>query len=124
MKYITSFLFLFCFQRTFSQEIKVVMEYGFAIGEMKAFKKIMLHSGVRAGMEFTIRRDLSLVISAGGSLLRFSYTTPASESVFNRKYFLTMPVSVKKYYPLSRKSGGFLEVGGYFNYLVSDKKEI
>ena len=99
------------------------MEYGFAVAEMKDVKKILLHTGVTGAVEFGIKKNFFLSAGFGGCILQHSYTTPG-EQVFNRKCFLTMPLSFKKYYSFSNRSSGFLDIGMCAAYYFLDKKEI
>ncbi len=124
MKYILVIcLFLFA-QNIFSQELTVNGKYGYTIGEMKAFKKIMLYTGVDINVEWKLKEDIFFCIGAGANALQFSFNDTSSTSVFDKKYFLNFPVSIKKYYPLSRKSSYFLQFGIMNSFLIHDKKEI
>jgi len=112
---------MFLMNQLCSQELRVSMDYGYAIAEMKDLKKIMLQTGIKAGVEFRLEKNYVLVISTGGSLLQHSYS---GGSIFNRKYFLTIPVSIKRYYPFSKRSAGFVDAGIYAANGFLDKKEI
>lgn len=107
-----------------AQELHVTMDNGFAIVDMQEAKKIMLQRGVQGGVEIRIKKDYYMAVSAGGSLLQHSYTNSAGEQGFNRKFFLKLMMSGKKYYPFSKKSAGFVETGLYAAYFLRDKKEI
>ncbi|MEO7922660.1 MAG: hypothetical protein ABIR30_03220 [Chitinophagaceae bacterium] len=117
-------LFLSCISSlVFSQGLRVSMDYGFGIGEMEDAKRIVLHTGFRAGAEFSIGERNYLSFMAGSSVLRFNYSNGPGESIFNRKFFLMLPVSIKRYYPLSKRSSGFVEVGIYASFNLFDRKE-
>ena len=124
MKYFISTLLFFLVKETASQELRVSMDYGYAIAEMKQTKKFMLQTGVKGVAEFNISYSLSITVGVGGSLLQHSYTNTSGESVFNKKYFLVLPVSLKKYYPFSKRSAGFIDACIYAANLMLDKNEI
>ena len=108
----------------FSQEIKFSNTIGYAVTETEDVKKIALCTGINAGFELPLKKGLYITISAGGFLLRFNYNSAANNSVFNSKYFFSMPVSLKKYYPVSRQSRAYWCFGIFPGYQFYDKKEI
>ncbi|MEO6612302.1 MAG: hypothetical protein ABIT05_06175 [Chitinophagaceae bacterium] len=111
MKYFIAALSVFFAKQVSSQELRLSVDYGYAVATMRDSKAIMLQTGVRGGMEWTIKKKFYLSVFAGGSLLRYNYTSTTGEAIFNRKYFVMLPVSLKKYYPLAKRSSGFVEVG-------------
>lgn len=124
MKYFVTALSLFFVKQLSSQELKLSVDYGYAVATMPDSKAIMLQTGARGGMEWSINNKLYFSVFGGGSLLRYSYTSDTGEAVFNRKYFVVLPVSLKKYYPLAKRSSGFVEVGISPVYYFLDRKEI
>jgi hypothetical protein len=124
MKYIVTALSLFFAKQLSSQELKLSVDYGYATGTLADRKALLLETGMRGGLEWRIKSNFYFSVLAGGSLLRYSYTSNSGEAVFNRKYFISLPVLVKKYYPLSKRSSGFVEAGVCPAYYFLDSKEI
>ena len=125
MRYKLAGVLLFSPFILFSQEIRFSSTIGYAVTEMKSFKKISLCTGINAGFEFPLKKGLCITTSVGGFLLRFDYNTPVNaSSIFNSKYFFDIPVSLKKYYLLSKKSRCYWEFGLVSSYQFFDKKEI
>lgn len=108
----------------YNQEWKLTNYVGYAKGKTNTFRKIMLATETSAGYEHPIGVELYLSLGVSASTLTFNYYDSMNLSVYNRKYFLGLPVSIKKYYYLSRASKGFVDFGFYGNYLFYDKKEI
>jgi len=124
MKFTTLVITLFFIIAGFSQELTVTTKYGYAIGEMPAIKKVMLYNGldVTAGMK--LKESIFFNTGIGGATLQFSYSDTSNSLVFNKKYFLTIPASLKKSYYLTKNSSVFIQLGVMNNFLVYDKKEM
>jgi hypothetical protein len=107
----------------YNQEWKLTNYVGYAKGKTNTFRKIMLATEISAEYEHPIGVNLYLGLGVSASTLTFNYYDRMNLSVYNGKYFLGLPVSIKKYYYLSRTSKGFVDFGFYGNYLFYDKKE-
>ena len=116
----TLFLCIACF----SQVLTVNLKYGYAIGETQNVKKVMLYNGIGATLDWKLKEPLFFNAGVGGATLQFSYTDTSGGLVFNKKYFLTIPIALKKNYYLTKNSLAFIQFGVMNNFLVYDKKEI
>jgi hypothetical protein len=107
----------------FSQELKFSASYGYTIGKTVELKKVMLHTDVQIGFETKQKKNFSFNISAGISALKFSYSDVNTDNIFNSKYFICMPFSIKRYLTISPKNYCYIEAGAFGNYYFLDKKE-
>jgi hypothetical protein len=123
MKFAIFVITLFFFTGCFAQVLTVNTKYGYAIGEMPTIKKIMLYSGLDVTVDLKLKESIFFNVGVGGATLQFSFTDTLKASVFNKKYFLMIPASVKKYYHLTANSAAFIEFGIMNSFLIYDKKE-
>src|SRR5258705_1811610 len=124
MKKIVCSFFLISVMNSYSQELKFTNKLGYAVGKSSRLKKIMLCTQNDIGVEINIRDRLFFCSSLGVIRLRFDNSDTANSQVFNTHYYLTTPFSIKKYYPLSKRSSMFWEFGVMVNYHLTANKEI
>ncbi|HMK05389.1 MAG TPA: hypothetical protein VK489_14405 [Ferruginibacter sp.] len=86
-------------------------------------RKIMLYSGVDLVKEFKITEFYKVDIGIGGSSFKFSFIDTSGTSIFNKKLYIHVPISVKKNYFINRRSNAFIEFGIMNSFLGYDKKE-
>ncbi|WP_462221068.1 hypothetical protein, partial [Ferruginibacter sp.] len=117
----------FCFSQSFSEVIfKTGGYYGYSVGKKDGVKKIMLSTG----QEFIIEKNLkeSWYITFGIELtsLKYNYHSDTlNSSVFSNNYFALIPVTLKRYYILSKRSHCFLDFGlapAYYFYNKDESK--
>lgn len=124
MKKITLVILFFIPLSIFSQELKLSSRVGYAIIKGEHFKKIALSTGTFIGSEFILNEFLYLNTLIGYSSIGFDYEDLSNSNTYTTKYYLCLPVSLKKYYPLSKRSSLFFEFGVSFNYDFITNKEI
>lgn len=107
-----------------SQEIKFTTKIGYGIVEMKYIKKNSLCTDNSIGYEFKSNGKLILCVAGGISKINFDYTDTSIRNVYIKKSFITLPISIKRYYTLSKKTFAYWEFGVSFNYQWLDKIEI
>jgi hypothetical protein len=107
-----------------SQQLFFSNDNGFAIGELKTIKKVMLYQAVSIGVEIKLKWTDYLKLSMGYSTLRYSITDTAGNNVFVSKYFMELPFAVKRYYKVSQRSYLSLQFGINSIYHFQDKSEI
>lgn len=91
--------------------IKATGYFGYAIGEKGNLKKIMLSSGAALSWERKIKTTLFFNLGFDVSSLKFAHYDSGNNSVFSTNYQLLIPVSIKKYYRVGRKSDLFWDFG-------------
>lgn len=123
MKFAILVTTLFFITGCFSQVLTVNTKYGYAIGETQTIKKVMLYSGLDVTVDMKLKESIYFNTGVGGATLQFSYTDTSNTLVFNKKYFLLIPASIKRYYQLTANSSAFIEVGIMNSFLIYDKKE-
>lgn len=106
-----------------AQQWRIENNIGYAIGETKNFKKIMLATETRLGYEMNIGTNLYFNLAVGIGTLKFNNIDTSGVNVFTKKHFISLPISIKKYYSLSRAAQGYIDFGIYGNYYFLDKKE-
>jgi hypothetical protein len=109
---------------SYSQELKFTNKLGYAVGESNTLKKVMLCTQNDLGVEINIKDRLFFCSAVGVIRLRFDNSDTGNSQVFNTHYYLTIPFSVKKYYPVSKKSSMFWDFGAMVNYHLTAKMEI
>ncbi len=106
----------------FSQEIKFTSIAGYATIKTDKFKKVALSTGAFIGSEFILKEFLYLNTLVGISTIRFE--NMGLPNSFTTKYYLSIPVSLKKYYPISKRSSLYWDFGLSFNYDFITQNEI
>ena len=124
MKFAILVTTLFFITGCFAQVLTVNTKYGYAIGEMQTLKKVMLYSGLDVTVDMKLKESIFFNTGVGGAALQFSYSDTSNNLVFNKKYFLAIPASLKKIYYLTKNSSSFIQIGVLNSFLVYDKKEI
>ena len=108
---------------SYCQELSISSKVGIARGETVDLKKIMFYSSVVGGIEFVSKKNIAFKAEIGVEQVSYDSYLWSAASIFNRKNFVTIPISIKKYYPLSKKSSGFWQFGTYASYLHRSTKE-
>jgi hypothetical protein len=107
-----------------AQSLKSVGHAGIAIGKNDFFKKIMLYKSNSIGYEKWIGYNLYLNFELGYSNLQYDdIDLSMNKKYFRTKNYLFLPLTIKKYYTLSRNSTSFIEIGFANNYNYKDKIE-
>jgi hypothetical protein len=123
MKLATFIIVLFLSDKCLSQHLTVNTKYGYAVGETRVVKKVMLYNSLDIGAELRLRGAISFNIGIGGATLQYSSTDTPNVSVYCKRYFLTLPVCLKKYYHLTKNSSAFFQVGLMNSFSIHEKKE-
>lgn len=106
-----------------AQLFKFQSGVGYAIVTGNDFKKISLAKQVMIGSEFILKEFLYIDLMAGITTLQYSRDNANTENYFKKQY-ASLAACLKKYYPLSKKSSFFWEVGPAFNYDFKVLQEI
>lgn len=107
-----------------AQEIKLSSGIGYTILRTHNMKKNALATSTMIGGEFILKEFWYLSMMAGIQTTKFEYDLRNDTSVYVSKYYFSLPVSVKNYYPVSKKTSLFIDFGTSFNYEFSTKNEI
>jgi len=108
----------------FAQEIKLSSGIGYSILKTHNMKKNALVTSTSIGGEFILKEFWYLNTMIGIQTARFEYSPGLDTSIYVSKYFLHLPVSIKNYYPVSKKISLFADLGASFGYEFSTKNEI
>ena len=122
MKQFLLLALLLLYKLSFSQEINLNTQTGYAFGETSEFKKIMLFTSLDITYELQLKNDYFLSMGVGASALKFSYVDAVNNNVFASRYFLEVPFTLKRYFFINERSTFYLGFGGIFNYCLLDKK--
>lgn len=106
-----------------TQNLSLDSKLGYAIGETKTSKHIMLFKGTGVAYETDIKYALAFAIGISYASAQFSYTDTLNNSVFEKQYFLQLPASIIKYFSVSMNSNVFFQVGSVFSALPANRKE-
>ncbi len=103
----------FGFSQSFSEVIfKAGGYYGYSVGKKDGVKKIMLCTGQEFMIEKNLRESWFITFGIGLTSLKYNYYADSlNSSVFSNNNFALVPVSLKKYYILSKRSQCFLDFG-------------
>jgi hypothetical protein len=107
-----------------TQNLSFDIKLGYAVGEKKTSKHPMLYRSTGISYEKDIKYELAFTIGIAGATTEFSYTDTLNNNVYEKQYFLQLPVSIVKYYYLSKNSNFFLQFGPMFSVLPINKKEV
>ena len=118
------FLSLLSMQYARTQSLIVENKLGYTIGEKTSSKNIMLFKGAGIHYEKDIKYSLSVTLGITFASAQFNYTDTVKKNVFEKYYILQLPVTMVKYYMLSKNSNVFLQFGPIFSFLPLNKKEI
>lgn len=124
MRHIAVIIYLLTSYGLCSQELKLSGAIGYSITETDQTKKIALYNGANIGAEFRFGQRWNIIFFAGGFRLRYEHTNTQGASLFYTRYFLQLPVQLRKYYGLSATSMLFMDVGIAPSYQFSAKMEI
>jgi hypothetical protein len=108
---------------TFGQEIKLSSGFGYTIIKAGNMKKNALGTSTMIGAEFILKEFWYLSTMIGFQDTKFEYSLGHDTSIYVSKYYLTLPVSIKNYYPVSKRSSIFIDFGACFSYNFSTKNE-
>ncbi len=122
-KILIFFLICLAFITVKAQNLSLDSKSGYAIGEKKTAKHIMLFKGAGVSYETDIKYALAFAVGISGASTQFSYTDTLNNNVYEKQYFLQLPVSVIKYFSLSMNSSIFFQGGLMFSALPVNKKE-
>lgn len=123
MKTIILFFFMIPFYVN-AQELRMTGQLGNAIGKFENTKKIMLNKSYTMGYEKWIGYNLYMNFELGYSFIQYDdIALDLNTKYFRTKHYITLPLSLKKYYTLSRTSTYYIEVGLANNYNLKDKIE-
>ncbi len=84
----------------------------------------MLATGVTNTIEKNLKATLYFTFGVDVTALKYNYYTAANNSVFSNNYLLLVPVTLKKYYFISKRSSLFMDFGIAASYYFYCKKEI
>jgi len=109
---------------TFAQPIKLSSGMGYTIIKAPNMKKNALGTSNMIGTEFILKEFWYLSTMIGIQATKFDYNTGYDTSIYVSKYYLSLPVSIKNYYPVSKRLSIFIDMGVCFSYNFSTKNEI
>jgi hypothetical protein len=107
-----------------TQSLSFDTKLGYSVGEKKTSKHGMLYRSAGISYEKDIKYALAFSIGIAGATSEFSYTDTLKNNVYEKQYFLQLPISIVKYYYLSKSSNFFLQFGPMFSILPVNKKEV
>ncbi|MBL0358104.1 MAG: hypothetical protein IPP72_15100 [Chitinophagaceae bacterium] len=108
----------------FGQEIKLSSGTGYTIIKTTTMKKNALGTSTMIGAEFILKEFWYLNTMIGIQTTKFDYSLSHDTSIYVSKYYLSLPVSIKNYYPVSKKSSLFIDIGACFSYNFSTRNEV
>jgi hypothetical protein len=79
---------------------------------------------IKAGIEFELPRSFALSISLGNESIQYSYYNFSLGNVFSKNNLLLLPLSIKKYFFLSKNSKTSVEFGFFISHHYKKKEEI
>jgi hypothetical protein len=115
----------FCFSQSFSEVIfKTGGYYGYSVGKKDGIKKIMLSTGLEFIFEKNLKESWFITFGIEVTSLKYNYHSDTlNSSVFSNNYFALMPVTLKRYYILNKRSHLFLDFGVAPAYYFYNKEE-
>lgn len=108
-----------------AQEFNFLFNIGTASGKTNLYKKIVPNTEALVGYQFDISNNYTIAFSVGVSRVKLDYYDQFINQIYNKRTFVTIPIGFKKHYKSPNKRNSlFFGFGGYYNYCLSDKKEI
>jgi hypothetical protein len=120
------FLFLFIKSQTqsFSEwHFRYSGYYGYAVGKIQNVKRIMLATGVTSTFEKNIKASLYFTFGVDISSVKYNFLDSALNQGYSNNYFVSIPLTLKKYYVVSKKSHLFWDFGLAPSYQFYTKNE-
>lgn len=106
-----------------SQEIKVAPALGFGVASSPLRKNFFIAKELQLGLEKNVGNAGVVSISVGGASHVFTYTDTTGAQVFVGSISFILPVTFRRYNPLSARSLYFLEVGGVPTFYHRERRE-
>lgn len=108
----------------FSQELRLTLDQGLAIGRTNTGKQFMYTSGLRGAVELKLKYNWVFTTGLGFYRVQYHNNIVASTNLFSANKFAAAQLSAKKYMRLNRNGSLFLDVGFATAYLYQRTNEV
>jgi len=121
-KFISWMIILFLCLNVKAQEIKVSSSLiGFGTAKLENGKKLVQTRFFDLGYEKMIDYFWRWRVGIGYSDIKYDGVTKTTVEYYRHKKFLTLPMAIRKYFSVSKKTEAYVEFGVFNRYEVTDK---